>query len=78
MITPDIIAHERRTHFIGELIVVKNVIKAKERKENVTEKVRIVEMYRNFCVVTNGLYNYSVKWIDFLESEDEEQQPGMW
>ena len=72
MLTPDIIAHERRSHFIGEEIVVKNVVLAKERKEPVNEKVRIIEICRNFCVVTNGIYNYSVKWVDFLTSEEDE------
>ncbi len=76
MITPDMIAHERISHFIGENLVVKNVVQTKEQKTVRTEKARIIGIYRNFCLVTNGYYCYSVKWIDFLQ--EEETQEGIW
>ena len=71
MITPEILAHERSSHYIGEIIVVNNVIQTKTEKHVRKEKVRIIGIYRSFCLVTNGYYSYSVKWIDFLQKEDE-------
>ena len=72
MITPEMIAHERNSHFIGEILTVKNVVQTKEMKSERSEEVRIIGIYKRFCLVYNGKYTYSVKWTDFLQEEDDE------
>lgn len=72
MITPRMIAHERASHFIGENLTVRNVVQTKEFKTIRQEKVRIIGIYPFFCIVTNGYYNYCVKWVDFLKEEDDD------
>ena len=72
MITPEMMAHERASHFIGENLVVKNIIQTREQKTIRSEKVRIIGIYRNFCLVTNGYYCYSVNWVDFLKEDDND------
>ena len=72
MITSEMIAHERNSHFIGEILTVKNVVQTKEMKSERSEEVRIIGIYKRFCLVYNGKYTYSVKWTDVLQEEDDE------
>lgn len=72
MITPEMIVHERSRHFIGEILVVENVAQTRELKSIRKEEARIIGIYKWFCQVYNGKYTYSVKWADFLQTDDEE------
>ena len=72
MITPEMIAHERNRHFIGEILVVENVAQTRELKSIRKEEARIIAIYQRFCLVYNGKYTYCVKWDDFLQEEDDE------
>lgn len=69
MITRDMIAYERSKHFIGENMIAENIICTTDRKVRKKEKVRVVGLFRDFLIVTNGYYNWCINYQDFFEEE---------
>lgn len=79
MITEKMIEDFAANHSIGETFDRESKTLATERNK-ATEKVRIIEKHKHYCVVTNGRYNYCLLWTDLIRKElgnllDTEEQP---
>lgn len=61
-----------RRHFIGEVVKIADVVAKKEHKAEFMVDVRIIAKYRDFAIVTNGIYNWCVGWLD-LEGRCEDE-----
>lgn len=67
MITADIIRYERSLHYIGEeMELTKNILVDDGRKELQKDKFRVIEIHRWHLVLTNGLYQRSVRLTDII------------
>ena len=62
----------RRRHFIGEVVKIADVVAKKEHKAEFMVDARIIAKYRDFAVVTNGIYNWCVGWLDLEGRCDDE------
>lgn len=53
---------ERSKHYPGEIVTVP--------KDNTMVQAKIIGVYRNFATVTDNKSLWSVKWVDFLMSQE--------
>ena len=53
---------------IGETLDRESKIFTTERIK-VSEKVRVIDKKRDFCIVTNGHYSYCIPWVDLMRKQ---------
>ena len=53
---------------IGQTLERENRVLATERQQ-VNEKVRIIAKKKDFCIVTNGHYDYCIAWVDLMKKQ---------
>lgn len=62
----------RRRHKLGEIVQVVDVLAKNERKADVMRPGIIVAKYRDYAVLSNGVYKWCVNWLDIEGVTDDE------
>lgn len=74
MWTKDDMRQMRSSVHIGMEFTVINQNLLTERKAPRTETVRVVQVYRDYVLVTNGRYQWGMCWVDLFGTKDEDDK----